>query len=229
MSGPFTRSPKVYATYTDPVKIKDKTTSTTGITKIKRSSPMDKFEFSWRKKVRLYSKRELSSARKNGETTAKWLTNNPIKDLQCNLYIKARSSDSSRIDSQFRVSALVSPRITSIKTEDGKDPSNGIPKNSVLIIKGTYFGSKLPKVKLEYKDSNGKIKFYKLKVLHIFKYDNAKGKPEKSCMNVDTGESQISVSLPKNIETGSYSLLLSNKIGIAVELTTKTLPVVKIE
>jgi hypothetical protein len=135
MSGPFTRSPKVYATYTDPVKMKNKKTSTKGITKVK---PTDKFEFSWCKKVQLYSKRELSSARKNGKTTEKWLTDNPIKDLQCNLYIKALSSDSSHIDSLFRVSALVSPKITSIKTEDGEDPSNGISRDSVLIIKGVY-------------------------------------------------------------------------------------------
>jgi hypothetical protein len=48
-------------------------------------------------------------------------------------------------------------------------------------------------------------------------------------MDVETGESQISVSFSKNIKTGSYSLILSNKVGIAVNSTTGNLPVVKIE
>ena len=228
MDGSFTRSPKIYGIYIDPVKSKERTTSTRGITKINSSTPADEFEFEWRRKICLYNKHELSSGYKSGVATNDWLSKNPINILKCDLYIRTVSSDYSNIDEKFRLSAIVPPEITSVLTDAGKIPANGIDSGSVLLIKGKYFGSKLPKVKLEYKDAKGRIKFYKLKVLRILQYADAKGNPGKSCMNVETGESQISVEIPTKTKPGSYSLFLSNKIGIALDSVTETLPVVKI-
>jgi hypothetical protein len=228
MNGPFTRTPKIYGIYQDPIKLQEKEVSTKGVFKINNSNPLNIFEFIWSKKISLYDKHSLSAANKNGTRTEDWLTQNPINPLKCDLYINTISSNSTPIDSKFRLSLIVPPEIFSIKTDTGANPANGISNESTLIIKGMYFGEKLPKVKLEYINPKGKIKFYKLKVLRLFKYADAKGNFGKSCMDVKTGISQISVSIKKNIPPGSYSLILSNKIGIATNSDNQELPIIKI-
>jgi hypothetical protein len=203
---------KIYAEYIAPFKFKEKRISLKILTKDRNSS---KLEYVWNKKICLYDKHALSKACKSGTSTETWLKEHPIKDLKCSLYIETFDSDSSYIDTKFRDSLIVPPVITSVLTVDGKNPSEGINGNSVLEIKGRYFGTKLPKIKLEYKDGRGKIKFVNLKVQHILKYPDSKGRSEKSCMEPSTGESIVFAEIPSKVKPGVYSLLLLNKIGIA--------------
>jgi hypothetical protein len=206
---------KIYGEFTPPFKFNEKQIPLKILTKDKNSNKLD---FVWNKKICLYDKHALSKAHRNGITTENWLKQNPIKNLKCSLYMETFDSNSSYINSKFRHLLIVPPFITSVLTKNGEKPSDGITNNTILEIKGKYFGTKYPKVKLEYKNNSGKIKFLNLKVQHILQYPDAKGKSEKSCMDTVTGKSIIFAELSSKVKPGTYSLLLLNKIGIATTL-----------
>jgi len=228
-NGPFIQTPGITAQFIDPVKMREKEIKMKSLMKIKSSNPVDSFEFQWSKKVALYNKKSLSAFNKQGGSTDEWLNQNPIEKLKCELFVDTVNSNYDHVESKFRLSLLAPPEITSISTDDGTNPENGISRDCTLTIKGAFFGEKLPKVSLEYKNPKGKIKFYKLKVLHQFQYANAKGLSRKSCMDPITGVSQISVTIPKNVPPGTYPLVLNNKTGIAIDAKIKKLPILKIK
>ena len=182
----------------------------------------------WNRNVVLYNKRALSKANKQGKTIAGWLAENPIEPVDCELYIQAVKANKIKIIKNFKNVQLVPPEITSIECWDGSDASSGLHKDSIVILKGNYFGIKNPNVCLEYTDEKGAIKLQRLKVLRGYKYANAKGQAKKSCMDCATSASQIQVEMPKTSWTpGNYFLVLKNKAGIALDTGTGTLPIIK--
>ena len=79
------------------------------------------------------------------------------------------------------------------------------------------FGKNIPAAWLEYKNDKGDVKQLKLKVdknsLAVNGVD-AKGKP--SAMNIQTGDSEITVFMPKkapkNWQSGAHNIVIDNKV-----------------
>lgn len=89
-----------------------------------------------------------------------------------------------------------------------------LEKDAQLGIYGNYFGTKPPKVSIEYVAKNGKYGRKSCKILREFFYIDAYGKP--SCMDTLTGQSELKVlypKLPSGAEATGY-MILTNPIGM---------------
>ena len=241
----FSKRPSFYGKYTDPVKSKDSTVAMKTLTKVSTTQLCDNVQYEWTRTVYLYDKSGLSKDNKTGMSTKAWLTINPISDLDCALWLKTTNVDKLKKEKTFRGVLLTPPTITSVTGWDGSTITTGVHAGGNIIVNGTYFGSKPPTVSLEYTDKNAKIKQKRLKVLSVYDYKDDKGNDNKSCMDLDEtsgtyGVSKIRVEMPKKWWTEwetdashTYSLLLSNKIGITtydiltVDTTTDTIPSAK--
>lgn len=158
-------------------------------------------------------------------TTADWLAANPISSVICKLYLRTKDNDNETVDVNFTDMEITPPIITSIENWDGSGILRGLHKKSIVIINGEDFGSKLPTVSFEYTNANSKLTQQRLKVQRRYDYTNARGQTNKSCMDVDTGVSKIYVEMPnKDYAPGTYSLILDNKVGIALDSGSGTLP-----
>jgi len=125
---------------------------------------------------------------------------------------------------------LVPPIITGITGWDGAVIAAGVHNKSIIIVKGDYFGVKLPSASMEYTDVSGAVKQVRLKVQKVYAYPDSKGVANKSCMDLDMtsgtyGKSQVNVEMPKtwwrDWGKGIYSLVLNNKIGLdTVDVST---------
>jgi Big-like domain-containing protein/List-Bact-rpt repeat protein/putative pyrroloquinoline-quinone binding quinoprotein len=217
MDAQFTSRPSIYGIYTDPIKGKVNKAMCKGMTKVSKSASVEIFKFEWLRAFALYDINLLKKANRNGISTSDWLTANPIENIIFNFYAKVKTTAKTKIDSVFKIGMMVSPEITSIERWDGGDVSGGVHADSIIVIKGNYFGVKAPAISLEH-NQKGSIKLKRLKVQKPYKYANSKEKIAKSCMNVTTGASQIYVEMPKKFwngwSEGDYSIVLSNKIGI---------------
>jgi hypothetical protein len=160
----------------------------------------------------LYKKKQLHKANKNGSYTSQWLEDNVINPLFCSLVIKTYLPNKTEIRFTLPNRLIVTaPTITSVEKV-----------NSEVVIKGKYFGSKRPCIWLEDRkgaiEKYGPIVKYRLRVKRIYKYANARGMPERSCMDIFTGESEIRVKMSvkwwKGWESGDYGLVLSNRSGL---------------
>ena len=224
----FSKRPRVYGRYIHPQVFKVKKAPTRPVTKINAANKSTVFQSAWLKKVTLYSKNSLRKARKAGDSTSQWLREHPIGSLDCRLVAKVRKSNGTLLIQNFKNIKIVPPVILSMMTPDGKDVSAGVPLDTTVIIKGRYFGYKLPSVNLEY-SKNGKISRKRLKVIRKFLYKDYRGKEDSSCMDTETGESTIYLKTPKDgFPSGTYSLVLENKIGIALDSTTGRVPEIKL-
>jgi hypothetical protein len=117
---------------------------------------------------------------------------------------------------------LVSPVITSLEKPEGHPLADGeaVTLNDEITLKGMCFGVKKPKIFLEYRDTvKNTIKRVNLKVNKYLPYPNAKGKENKSCMDIETGESKLNFFMPKkwwkNYTPGTYYIVIDNKTGVA--------------
>ena len=235
----FTSRPYVYAIGTDNNTHRTLKLPLRGLSRISTIQQSDLFKAEWNRSVLLYNKRDLSAQNRAGVSTSVWLTANPIVPLEAILRIKTRTLTKSIIDSIYKGVLLVPPSITSIARWDEETPVTSFHAGSEIIIKGDFFGSKLPTVSLEYNSLNSSAKRQKrLKVLRIYKYSDARGRKKKSCMNVDAasvayGKSEIHVLLPSSWTPGTYDLVLNNRIGLdtvpvtIIDSNTNTAPVAK--
>ena len=226
----YTRRPRVFGTYTDPISKKSVTRRSIArpITKIRSTGPSDFYDSEWRRIVRLFKKSDLLRAnRREKMTTAAWLAANPIRAIVCKLYLRVKNNNGERVDVNFVDMDIAPPVITSIENWDNSGVLRGLHTSSIVIINGRNFGSRLPSVGYEYTNSAGKIKQKRLKVQRRYDYANARGKANKSCMDTDSGVSKVYVEMPKKSYTpGTYSLILDNKVGIALDSGTGTLPLI---
>ena len=226
MDKEFFRRPVVYGLFNDPVKGKIKKANAKVLNKITSKTASDYIKYQWIRSIVLYNKKLLLKANRAGITTAKWLLDNPISMIDSKMYVKAVTKAKTKVETYFATIQIAPPEISSIECWDGSDASSGVHKGSVIILKGKYFGKKMPRVSLEYTDLKGKLKQKRLKVQQVYKYKDSKGKV-KSCMDLDTGDSEIRVKLPiKNWKTGNYYLVLNNKVGIALDTNSGTLPLI---
>jgi len=201
-------SGKIAAMYIDPVKGKQKTL------RIKSTSD----GFIWNKAVTLYSKKDYSYSLHKGNPTANWIQANPISPVPCSII----SSDNQELGKI----AINPPVITSIERWDGSDFYRGIHENSAFVIKGRFFGSKIPRITLEYIDSKKNVRQIRLKIdKNDLLFSNYKGKVASSPMDPNTGISQIRAALPgKFIPGGKCWIVLVTKTGIGADMKTKGIP-----
>jgi hypothetical protein len=71
-----------------------------------------------------------------------------------------------------------------------------------IVINGRFFGTRKPKVYLEYTDKHGRTKAKKCKITSW-------------AMDSNTGVSRITFHLPRSLEPKDYQLKVVNKVGAA--------------
>jgi hypothetical protein len=213
--GTFTAPPKVTGTYFDPVKGKK-----TAKAAIKGTLNDDgtAVRLDLKKKVRLYDAKAFKENYKWGGRAARLLSGMVNQGMYFNLDVTHQEGGGETVDRNVCI-ALMPPAITGVV---------GVPEpgNAITVI-GDWFGVKPPKAWLEYRLENAKTgqnvtKMLKLKALKPYAYANAKGKADASCMNVDTGESQVQYQLPaawptdfNTVDLGTHDLVIDNGIGLA--------------
>jgi len=201
----FTVKPKITGKYANPVNGKNKNAKLKIINKINKKNHPSSIDAEWKKKVKLTDSKKFSDT----ETAFKNLENVPNKIVKCQMDFNGVSN---------KTLYIFPPEISGIYNNSGTTIVSAAEAGAEIVIKGLYFGTKTPKVFLEYADSKGKIKRVKCKVnKNTFIYKNAKGK--LSPMSADTGESQISVNLPEKFpwgnDTKNHNIVLQNKLGVA--------------
>jgi List-Bact-rpt repeat protein/HYDIN/CFA65/VesB family protein len=219
----FIDRPKIYAFFTDPIKGRARKTKIKVLTDVPAAdgSQVTEVTCEWKRNVLLYHKRTLRIANKEGAFTSDWLTNNPLSDLTCSLNVQTDLPDWTQIDDDIdKKLFLAPPEITDVEQLDGTAlGTDSVQTESIIVLKGKYFGYKPPKVWMEYLNNRNKIKKQRLKVEKIFEYKDPRGNEEKSCMSLVTGESKIRIQMPKkwwrDWSAGSYNLIIDNKVGLA--------------
>lgn len=218
----FTSRPSVYGTYIDPLRFRESKSTMRAVSRISSTQPADRFKCEWSRALTLYDRTDLSNQNRQGKSTRQWLSENSIDDLQITLNLKTSTVSRAPIEEIVRGAQLAPPEITSVIRWDAEDPVGAFHARSKIIIKGKFFGSRPPTVGLEY-DYAGAKKLQRLKVLRFYKYADARGRRNKSCMDIDEtsstyGESELQVELPKTWRTGlgpgTYDLVLNNRIGL---------------
>jgi len=192
----FAKPPKIYGMLANGKKASFK--------KVKTSTPV-KFFGIWSKKVSLYDKKTLKAS---GYKTY-FDSNGALAPMNVTVMVKGKTVDKTKIDEKVMRVQLVPPVITAVLDSAGNSVIE-VSSGSTITVKGKYFGFKIPKVYLEV---NGKLVKCKVDSSAMKFTDSVKNKP--SPMDAITGDSQITLTLPSNIQKGVYPLILDNKIGIA--------------
>jgi len=218
----FRDFPKVTVSYTDIMTNKIKSFKAKVISDVPNHG-VEHIECEFKKSAYLYNKKLLKTANKSGQYTSEWLQINPLKRMSCDLFMLfyLENEDMDFNGQIARNLFLVPPIISSIEKPEGVpiDQHKKLSLNDEITLKGLFFGAKKPKLYLEYKDPvKNSVKRIKLKINKFLPFPNAKGKENKSCMNVDTGESKINFFMPKkwwkNYQPGKYYILIDNKTGL---------------
>jgi hypothetical protein len=224
--GVFSKRPKVWATYYDPIKDplrrKEKKTSAKVLTKILKGTTVASVDVEWKKKIRLYDLKAFKGEQKIGTSVVLWLANNPIRDLNVSLRASGKENKVPYADG-IRTVALACPRLDAVRDAgDTVDVTDLVGREGQqLLLKGRWFGNKPPKVWLEYPPV-GKIKpkALKLKVLKPYAFD-VNGKIGVSVMDLEDGASSMLVQLPDILPAGIAALVIENGVGMAcAEVTT---------
>jgi Tol biopolymer transport system component len=209
----FIKKPKVVGRYTDPVKLLPKGKAAKVLTAL---FPEDVLRGEWKGKIALFDKKLVPKT----QTCARYFGANPIAPLACELRISTTKADGTKlVEADAGDVVIAPPDITGVyggpNGMDGAIASAGL--EDTVVLRGARFGTKKPKVWLEYV-SKGIVKAKKLKVLTPLRYADVKAVPEKSCMDVDTGQSQVTVLMPSTWPTGwdhsvEHNLVLDNGLG----------------
>jgi len=226
----FSKRPQVYGFHYDPIKdpeqVREKKGMIKVLTKVNKNNPVPTVACEWRRRVGLYDKSSFKKAYKAGTTCETYLVANPIDRILCGLRIRTRENGT-RIVSHLRSLFLVPPDITAVRNQGDTADIASATLNDIFLIKGDFFPKAVqdgrvnpPRAWLEYADKNGKIKILRLKVLRPFKYADARGIPGLSCMNVDTGASEIMVQMPARWPKGwdhgvDHNIVIQNGMGVA--------------
>jgi hypothetical protein len=134
----FNAKPKAYAIYTDPVKlIPGKKATAKVLTKVSAKLPVDTIDCGWTKKIRLFNKALLAAQNKAGKDTATWLSDNPTQNQP--LALPLRASSKQIPDQAVRTLSLAPPTVDVVEV-----------KAATIEVTGQFFGTKKPKVWMEY-------------------------------------------------------------------------------
>jgi uncharacterized repeat protein (TIGR02543 family) len=222
----FAASPKVWGVAFDPVKdplqLKPKKLGLKGLTKIPKGAPQPSARYEHTKKVRLVDMKALKAAWKTGTTTAAWLAGDVTRQKALPVRLIGQGKDAvGKYMGEIRWVEMSLAEITALRNvADDADVNTVAPLGQVL-VKGDWIGAKAPKAWIEYIDPvKGGVKQWKLKVVKPLRFANAAGKPASSCMNPDTGASEVLLLAPKTAPKGLVLpvmcvLVLDNGIGFA--------------
>lgn len=94
------------------------------------------------------------------------------------------------------------------------EPNTGTTGDAITLT-GQYFGSKGLKIWLVGEDEDsGRTRRKKCRLDKPFMYADAKGRPKKSCMDLETGLSEVSFSVPRGVNLDANGrLLVVNRLG----------------
>ena len=219
----FTKRPRIYAHYKDPVSKRDKVVSVKVLTRVpaKNFSQVTEVNCEWRSLIGLYDRKELKSANKGGKYSTEWIVANRIQPLVCTLSVKTQAPDGEKFEKTISKQLILSaPEITDVEKWDGASlGSDSLQTEGVVVLKGVGFGIKPPAVWMEYKDDRNRVKRTKLKVQKVFRYKDLKGRPDRNCMDIVTGASELRILMPRRWwkdwnGASSYDFILDNKIGL---------------
>jgi hypothetical protein len=180
--------------------------------------PSDVAKAVWKKKYSLfYNTNDIKEYGYSG-----WFAWNTLKPMEVKIWLKYKTEDKVTIEEEIKPVFLTPPRFETFLDASGNPIDlydTPVKPGTILTIKGKYFGNAAPKVSLEYETENEKYKYIKLKVLKEALYPDEKGNPNRSYMDLETGESLIKVIIPtKKIQPGeTYPLIINNKIGVAAD------------
>jgi VCBS repeat-containing protein len=211
LNGTFIKNPQIYATLPFNKKANLKKASNAKLQQIA--------EAIWTKKICLYDKKNLKEM-----GYQEWFKNNIQNPLTCEMNLKYLTVDNDIANASAGTYLLVPPTFDYF-TQNGKK-TNSIIKDTPFSVIGRFFGSKRPKISIISNDT-GKQK--KLKIITPLEFEDYKGIPGKSCMNIKNGFSQINLLISKKLPPGKYLFILNNKIGIAVDPEKHLLPEIEIK
>jgi hypothetical protein len=217
----FTRSPKVWAVYRDPIKDpdgvgKEKKASTTLIDKVIKGTPAASVRFEWKKTISLYDRKGLLAAQKQGLTLDRWIAaDNPLKGLVMSFHCGGKENGQPYAAS-FANMMLMYPEIEVVRDVADQVDLTSAKKGDQVILRGKCFGKKSPRVWMEYLDG-GRVKSVRLKVGKPYLYADVKGNPNAVCMDqVSAGlDSAVQVQLPAKLPEAwdygvDHNIVLSN-------------------
>jgi len=212
----FIKKPKVVGRYTDPVKGLPAGKTAKVLTVIDKLNPPDVLRCEWKGKIALFNKKLVPKA----QTCARYFGANPIVPLDCGLRISTAKADGTKlVEAEAGDVVIAPPDITGVyggpNGMDGAITSAGL--EDTVVLRGAFFGNKKPKVWLEYV-VKGVVKAKTLKVQAPLRYADVKDVAGKSCMDVDSGQSQVTVLMPSAWPTGwdhnvEHNLVLDNGLG----------------
>ena len=175
------------------------------------SSAPSTFPYQWSNKIVLANQKQWDATK----TAEQNLTEHPFAPLDCDMVVNVGG-----IPGAPETIGYFPPIIT----ETANVVSNQLQDLPValgqtIIVNGFYFGAKPPRAWLEY-SKNGKLAALRLKVDKARTYPDAQGHPGKSCMDLTTGTSAITLTAPKTWPTGwneqeNHNLVIDNGVGVA--------------
>jgi hypothetical protein len=209
----FVNKPKVVGLYTDPIKLLPKKKTAKVLTLIDDAAPPATLRCEWKGKIALFNKKLVPKT----STCEQYFGDNPVAALDCELQTTVKKADGTKLEAAASGSFVVPPpEILGVYDgPGGVITSAGL--EDMVVLDGAFFGTKKPKVWLEYY-SKGVVKAKKLKVITPLRYPDVKDVPEKSCMDVDTGRSEVRVLMPSSWPTGwdhnvEHNLVIDNGLG----------------
>jgi len=228
----FSRKPKVFGTYYDPVKDPGRTRLATAAAKVVFDRAANARAVGiWTKKICLLNKRAILP-----EQTAD--TYLPLAQAAAltmeNLWIAVANSAGNAGPFAGGELTLVPPAITGVFPDNTFTPGSEITTvhaGDIIFIEGNWFGIRAPKVWLEYPDAANTIKARTCKSVKPYLFADAAGIPGRSCMDLNEdarGHSRLAVQLPPFWPSGwnhgiPHNLVIDNGIGRAYfQLSTAT-------
>ena len=193
-------------TYTDPVKgVLKKTVKET----LKPNS-LPTFPYQWSNKIVLTNQKQWDATK----TAEQNLKDHPIAPLDCALVVTVGGTPGTPA-----TIAYLPPIITATMSVSNQLLDLPLTRGETIILNGFYFGVTPPRAWLEYA-KNGKIAKLMLKVGKNRDYPDGKGHPGKSCMDLTTGQSSITLTVPKAWPNGwstneNHNIVIDNGVGVA--------------
>ncbi|MFZ2655616.1 MAG: hypothetical protein WAX69_11860 [Victivallales bacterium] len=219
ITGDFTAKPKLLkGELVQPVAGVTKTYVLTLLTAPTLLLPKETLSCVWPTAVLLYNKLKLTSCYASGFYCADFLALYPQYDKDTYIVIQTATGTAQYLSRFF---TLRPPEISKIRNSGDTDPDiTSAGAGDTILIKGNYFGKKAPIAWLEYKVTGkpGVLKLL-LKTVLPLKYADEKNVPAKSCMDLETGESEVKflipATLPATLIKGDNNIVIDNGQGLA--------------
>lgn len=202
---------------------KDKTTKLTAM--FDKGHP-ESFDCIWSKKVLLFNKKNILPS----QTAAIYipLVQTGHLPFLCELRVKAKAEGGETAEHVYGDINLVPPTIGGIFSDDAYSvPIISATPGVIIYVEGTYFGTKAPKVWLEYqvtKAGGNVVKTKTCKIMTPYVYQDYKGVAGKSCMDLSSpaGLSRMAVQVPGRLPSDwdivsatEHNIVIDNGIGRA--------------